>query len=292
LPPQLEPADTRALVELAGIALERRWLRLGYLEAIFVKMVEGQARRELWDFMERNVTELRSETATWQLRAFLFATLVPGMDLQPWLADWEERDGVPMWIVALYVHSVRKQGATLDGDLAAVAARARRTLPADATARYLLCAELEGLLRARDYPQLAARVEACAEELAAPLPWWWEHPMVPWINRFKRRRRVVASRLDPVMDRGGYLDPENLANHEIVGLACEMTDYVAVASRVFLLFRALVQMEPRRRIAVALWRDFKSFSRPESLRWVLGEWDRLFRAKTRWTTRAYLSVFG
>ncbi len=304
-PLELSRADSALLLELAEIVFDEGWTTPAYLGSICVKMVEGRAKRDLWPFLQQRASRMKQETDWWLLYVVLLATtsMGAGVNMNEWLRGWDQRPNVPMWAAQLMLHYDRE--AVSLSELASLARQARETMPADGSAHALLCIDLEVALRRQEHDAFLALVEQHEAALVnrhdierAML----EHPLIEYVNSFKLDHAVQAEDLEheepqivPALGLIGMAAQirGTRVNQGAVDLARTLAADDVYASRVFLLFRELLQLERGdRKRAVELCRELRSFKKPPGMSWVQQEWNRVLKTKTSLLTRLQLAVFG
>ena len=271
-------ADRDRLLELASLVLAAGWDAHPYLAAVFARLVEREYEPALEAFIARHHTALHVRLDTWILVGVTVTTSRVGNRhaVDAWFANWHERSGVPMWLVAAHMGSVAQLGPSGGAwrKLVAIARTARHAVRDDSVRvieSYLVIEALARGATSELVPRLEQATAALAGYLATPSV---QQPIVVYLNRVKLRRPfrqeafAIESSEVPLPDRRLY------------DLIRQLRGTSARAARVLRPFGELLQLErgdPRiEELCVKFVpKDLENFAM------LVPVWHRLVRAKLK-----------
>lgn len=95
------------LVGLAEVVIAAGWRAQPYLSIVFDALVEDRQPKVVESIIAKHRATLHGRTDTWVAIAYLLTATRVGdrHAVDDWFRGWEERAGVPMWLVAYYAAS-------------------------------------------------------------------------------------------------------------------------------------------------------------------------------------------
>jgi len=107
----IEASEPTIALGLADAVLAAGWPAQPYLATIFARMIDADLHVALCEWIKTNSGPLTARLDTWVLCGFTLTTSRVGTnsDVAAWFENWEQRERVPMWLIALYLGSIAQQ---------------------------------------------------------------------------------------------------------------------------------------------------------------------------------------